>query len=143
MLKSKWFFISLIGLSITVMILTALPLFLNPPDEGGAFKPRGLPPMNEMPAGGMPGAGLPENMDMFKVQQFIEEVKKNGGLTPELKQQAEEMGLPDQILQMMGTAGPPKTLNNVSVGAMIMGTIVLAFSTYRLYKLRRSNSQET
>ncbi|MEM5016990.1 hypothetical protein WKH31_11925 [Metabacillus indicus] len=138
MLKSKWFFISLIGLSITVMILSALPMFMKPPAEGAASMPQGLPPMNEMPAGGMPGGGLPENVDMFEVQQLMEEVEKNGGLTPELKQQAEELGLPDQMLGMMETAAPPKALNIVSAGAMIMGTIVIVFSTYRLYKLRKS-----
>jgi hypothetical protein len=75
---------------------------------------------------------------MFEVQQFMEEVEKNGGLTPELKQQAEEMELPDQMLQMMETSAPPKALNLVSASVMIMGTIVIAFSTYRLFKMRKS-----
>ncbi|KZE64307.1 hypothetical protein AWM68_14560 [Fictibacillus phosphorivorans] len=140
--KSKWFYISLIGLSMIVMILSVMPLFMKPSIEEGSSIPRGFPRLGEMPAGGMPGAELPNNLDGFKVQQFMEEVEEKGGLTPELKQKAKEMGLPDQMLQMMGTAEQPQGLNTVSLSAMIMGTIVISFSSFRLYRLKNDNRTE-
>lgn len=120
MKKSKWFFIGLIVLSITVIILSALPLFMKPPSEGSL--PQGLPPMEEMPAGDMNGAGLPGNVDPSEMQQFIEE---NGGRAPEMQ--------PGEI----GSAPPPPQLNYVTASAMIMGTIVIAFSSFRLYRMRK------
>jgi hypothetical protein len=133
MFNSKWFFISLIVLSGIVMILSVLPVMMNPAGEAGSVRPAGIPPMGEISAGEIPA--MPENVDMFEVQQLIEEVQMNGGLTPELEQQAKEMGIPDQMLTMLGTATPLKGLNIVPIGAMIMGTIVIWFSTFRLYKL--------
>lgn len=132
MFKSKWFFISLIVLSGFVMILSMLPVIMSP---AGEARPAGMPPMGEMPAGGIPA--MPENIDMFEVQQFMEEVQKNGGVTPELEQQAKDLGIPDQMLTMAGTASPPKGLNIVPIGAMIMGTIVIGLCSFRLYKLKK------
>ncbi|MTH54832.1 hypothetical protein GKZ89_15625 [Bacillus mangrovi] len=119
MRNSKWFFISLIGLSITVMILSALPLFMKPPAEGPI--PQGLPPMEELPAGGLNGAMLPENVDPAEAEQFM---KENGVSAPELK--PGEMG-----------SSPPEKLNYGTASAMIMAAIVIAFSSFRLFQLRK------
>ncbi|MBH0175694.1 hypothetical protein IHV09_19155 [Fictibacillus sp. 23RED33] len=143
--KSKWLYICLIGLSIIVIILSVPPLFMKPPFDESTSKPQKFPPFGEMPAGGMPGAELPNNLDRFEVQKFMKEVEQQGGLTPELAQKAKEMGLPDQMLKMLGTAEPTEVkepaeeLNIVSLSAMIMGTIVIGFSSYRLLKLKRHN----
>ncbi|TDL82777.1 hypothetical protein [Peribacillus frigoritolerans] len=135
MFKSKWFYICLIVLSGIVIVLSVLPVIMSPAGEAGTESPAGIPPMAKMPAGGLPP--VPETTERVEVQQFMEEVQKNGGLTPELEKQAKEMGIPDQMLEMAGTAAPPKGLNIVLSGAMIMGTIVIGFSSFRLYKLKK------
>ncbi|MGD6818736.1 hypothetical protein [Metabacillus sp. 84] len=132
MRNSKWFFISLIGLSVTVIILSALPFFMKPDAAGPASIPKGLPLIGEMT-----GAALPQNINIAEVKRFMEEVNKNGGLTPELEQQAKERGIPEPMLQRLGSAPPPKGWNYATASAMIIAAIVIAVSSFRLYQLRK------
>ncbi len=63
----------------------------RPAFEGGGRQPGGMM--------------LPEGLDMTAIQAFMQEVMQAGELTDELREKARELGIPDDMIEMMAGGG--------------------------------------
>jgi hypothetical protein len=135
MFKKKGVYIAAIALSVIIVLAAVVPLLL--PAQTGGFPNGGTPPMGQAPFGGMPNIG---NADPFKIQQFMDDVKKAGKLTPELEKKAKELGLPDQMIEML-----KKSQNNsskpgvtpVQILLILICTGAIGFSSYKIYAISK------
>jgi hypothetical protein len=131
-MKSKKSNLIILSLSAIIFLLSIVPAIMGM--KGGDSK--SMPPMSP-PSAGMPD--LPEGVTMYDIQAFMEKVETEGELTPELKEEAEAMGLPAQMTGMMERESPsgPRGLNPFIIIVMIGSASMFLYSAYRLYQIRR------